>query len=183
MTIVAVVGMAGAGKSEAARIFEKNGFSRVRFGDVTDEEVRRQGLELNEENERRAREQIRKEYGMAAYAMLNLPRIDLAAKQAPVVIDGLYSWEEHTFLKNYYADNFHVVAIWASPKTRHLRLAARAERPLTSEEAAQRDKAEVEKLNKSGPIAVAEFTIPNESSLKNLEREVKQTITALRRAD
>jgi dephospho-CoA kinase len=183
MKVVAVVGMAGAGKSEAARLFEENGFIKIRFGDVTDEEVRKQGLELNEENERRVRELLRERYGMAAYAILNLSRIDLALKKSPVVIDGLYSWEEYTSLKNYYGKNFYVVAVWASPKIRYARLVARAERRLTLEEAAGRDKAEIEKLNKSGPIAIADFTILNESSLKNLEKEVKRTISALKGKD
>ena len=183
MKVVAVVGMTGAGKSEAARLFEENGFIKIRFGDVTDEEVRKQGLELNEENERRVRELLRERYGMAAYAILNLSRIDLALKKSPVVIDGLYSWEEYTSLKNYYGKNFYVVAVWASPKIRYARLVARAERRLTLEEAAGRDKAEIEKLNKSGPIAIADFTILNESSLKNLEKEVKKTISALKGKD
>ena len=183
MRVVAVVGMTGAGKSEAARLFEENGFIKIRFGDVTDEEVRKQGLELNEENERRVRELLRERYGMAAYAILNLSRIDLALKKSPVVIDGLYSWEEYTSLKNYYGKNFYVVAVWASPKIRYARLVARAERRLTLEEAAGRDKAEIEKLNKSGPIAIADFTILNESSLKNLEKEVKKTISALKGKD
>ena len=183
MKVVAVVGMAGAGKSEAARFFEENGFIKIRFGDVTDEEVRKQGLELNEENERRVRELLRERYGMAAYAILNLSRIDLALKKSPVAIDGLYSWEEYTSLKNYYGKNFYVVAVWASPKIRYARLVARAERRLTLEEAAGRDKAEIEKLNKSGPIAIADFTILNESSLKNLEKEVKRTISALKGKD
>ncbi len=39
MKVVAIVGMAGAGKSEVARLFEVSGFIRVRFGDVTDEEI------------------------------------------------------------------------------------------------------------------------------------------------
>jgi dephospho-CoA kinase len=179
MKVVAVVGMAGAGKSEVARLFTENGFIKIRFGDVTDEEVKKRGLKLNEENERRIRELLREEHGMSAYAVLNLSKIDLALKQSAVVIDGLYSWEEYTFLRGYYGSGFCVIAVWASPKTRYARLAARTERPLTGEEAASRDKAEVEKLSKSGPIAMADFTISNESSLKNLEREVKRTISAL----
>jgi len=112
MKVVSIVGMAGSGKSEVARLFQENGYNTVRFGDVTDEEVRKQGLELNEENERRIREQLRKKYGMAAYAILNLSRIELALKQSPVVIDGLYSWEEYTFLKGYFGERFCVVAVW-----------------------------------------------------------------------
>ena len=34
MTVVAIVGMAGSGKSEAARVFEGHGFKNVRFGDI-----------------------------------------------------------------------------------------------------------------------------------------------------
>ena len=183
MKVVAVVGMAGAGKTEVARLFEKEGFTRIRFGDITDEEVRKQGLKLNEENERHVREALRKKYGMEAYAMLNLSRIDLALKQTPVVIDGLYSWEEYAFLQNYYRDSFCVVAVWASPRTRYARLSNRGERPLTEDEAASRDMAEVEGINKSGPIAMADFTILNESTLNDLKREVKKTISVLRRQD
>ncbi len=45
--IVAIVGMTGSGKSEVASIFEKHGYERVRFGDVTDKEVAKRGLPLN----------------------------------------------------------------------------------------------------------------------------------------
>jgi dephospho-CoA kinase len=174
MTVVAIVGMAGAGKSEVARLFEEKGFTRIRFGDVTDEKIKELDIELNEENERQIREQLRQRYGMAAYARLNLPKIDLALKRSPVVIDGLYSWEEYLLLKDYYGEDFSVIAVWASPRTRHNRLSARAVRPLTMEEAASRDRAEIEKLNKSGPIAIADFTILNESSLENLKKEVEK---------
>ena len=183
MKIVAIVGMAGAGKSEVAGLFETNGFIKIRFGDVTDEEIKKRGLKLNEANERRIRELLRKEHGMSAYAVLNLSKIDLALKRSEVVIDGLYSWEEYTFLRSHYGNGFCVIAVWASPKTRYARLAARANRPLTGEEAASRDKAEVEKLAKSGPIAMADFTILNESSLMTLEKEVKRTIFALKGKD
>jgi dephospho-CoA kinase len=178
--VVSIVGMAGSGKSEVAEVFAKNGFKKVRFGDITDEEVRKRGLELNEENERHVRQQLRKEHGMAAYAKLNLPKIDALLKSSDVVVDGLYSWEEYTLLKSRYGDDFHVVAVWASPKTRYNRLSKRAVRPLMVEEAASRDVAEVENTNKGGPIAMADFTIINEASLEDLEKETKKVISALR---
>ena len=183
MEIVAIVGMTGAGKSEVAHLFQESGFKKVRFGDITDKEIKKQGLEFSEENERRIREQLRCSYGMAAYAMLNLSRIDLALKKSPVVVDGLYSWEEYSFLSNYYRERFGVVAVWSSPKLRYARLAKRRERPLSNEEAASRDEAEIMNLNKSGPIAMADFTIQNEANLKDLRREVKRVITALRRSN
>ena len=177
MKVVSIVGMAGAGKSEVARLFQENGFTKIRFGDITDEEVKKRGLELNEENERCIRELLRQEHGMAAYAKLNLPAIDSALGYSDVVIDGLYSWEEYTFLKNYYGESFCIVAVWASPGTRYARLTNRPERRLTLKEAASRDKAEIENSNKGGPIAMADFTIKNEASLEGLREEVKKIIS------
>jgi dephospho-CoA kinase len=178
--VVAIVRMAGSGKSEVARAFEKHGFSRVRFGDVTDEEVKKRGLVLNEDNERRIRELLRKEHGMAAYAELNLPRIDSALKNSSVVVDGLYSWEEYILLKDRYGDDFAVVAVWASPETRYARLSNRSVRPLTPAEAAGRDRTEIENTNKGGPIALADYTIINESSLPDLEKQANKLLASLK---
>jgi len=180
MQVVSIVGMPGAGKSEVARVFEKHGFKKVRFGDITEEQIKNRKLELNEENERYVRQQLRKEHGMAVYAELNLPRIDSSLKSSDVVVDGLYSWEEYTLLKQRYGARFSAVAVWASALTRHKRLANRAERPLTLEEEASRDNAEIENSNKAAPIAMADFAIINEASLEELERETQRVLSALK---
>jgi len=178
--VVAIVGMAGAGKSEVARLFEEHGFKKVRFGDTTDEELKKRGLEPNEESERYVRQLLRREHGMAAYAKLNLPRIDSSLKSSNVAVDGLYSWEEYILLKEYYGEKFTTVAVWAPPATRHGRLAHRAERALTVEEADSRDKSEIENINKGGPIAMADFTIVNEASLEELEKETERVLYGLK---
>jgi len=180
MNVVSIVGMAGSGKSEVAKVFEKAGFKRVRFGDITDEEVSKRGLELNEENERLVREQLRVEHGMAAYARLNLPRIDAALESSDVVVDGLYSWEEYLLLKDWYGDRFNMVAVWSSPATRYRRLGNRVKRPLTVEEAVSRDISEIENSNKGGPIAVADYTIINESSIEELREDARRVLSVLK---
>ncbi len=180
MKVVSIVGMAGSGKSEVAKLFQLNGFAKIRFGDVTDKEIKERGLELNEENERYIRELLRQEQGMAAYAKLNLPVIDSARKDRDVVIDGLYSWEEYVFLKGYYGEDFYIVVVWASPKTRYARLTARPDRCLTLEEAASRDRAEIENINKGGPIAMADFTIVNETSLEGFRKAAEKIVSRLR---
>jgi len=177
--VVAIVGMAGSGKSEAARVFEDNGFIRVRFGDATDEQMKQRNLVRNEANERYCRELLRKEMGMAAYAILNRPRIDAALEKANVVADGLYSWEEYLHFKSSYRGKFFVVAICASPQTRYGRLKNRQIRPLTLEEAASRDRSEIENLNKGGPIAMADFTLLNESTLEDLLSQTQILIDKL----
>jgi len=185
MKVVSIVGMTGAGKSEVSGVFEEHGFIRIRFGDVTDEEIRKRGLEPSEENERFIRELLRQEHGSAAYAKLNLPRIEQALNPSQgegqdVVIDGLYSWEEYIYLKACYGEDLYLVAVWSSPKTRYARLTGRLSRRLTLEEAISRDRAEIENIAKGGPIAMADFTIINQSSLDNLKREAKRIIFTLR---
>jgi dephospho-CoA kinase len=180
MKVIAIVGMTGAGKSEVARVFEEHGFKKVRFGDITDEELNNRGLEPNEENERRIRGELRKRYGMAAYAKLSLPRVDTSLKSSNVVIDGLYSWEEYTLLRERYGERLRVLAVWSSPAIRHARLGHRAERPLALEEAASRDRSEIESINKGGPIAMADFTIINEGSPEELRRETERILSALK---
>lgn len=178
--MVAIVGMAGAGKSQVTRVFQRHGFTAVRFGDVTDRELAKEGLKPNEENERYVRQRLREQHGMAAYARLNLPRIDGALRSSDVVLDGLYSWEEYTLLKDHYGEQFSTVAVWASPATRYRRLSRRAERALTPEEAAGRDIAEIERSSKGGPIAMADFVIDNEGALGETEKQTECLIAALR---
>jgi dephospho-CoA kinase len=180
MKVVSIVGMTGSGKSEVAAVFHDNGYTPVRFGDITDEAVQNRGLELNEVNERAVREELRNEHGMAAYAILSIPRIDAALKSSDVVIDGLYSWEEYIYLKQRYGKDFIVIAVCSSPQTRYARLADREIRPLTAEEAAGRDRAEIENLDKGGPIAMADFTIINESSFDDMKKQVERIIDGLR---
>ena len=180
MKVISIVGMPGSGKSEVAGCFEESGFVRIRFGDITDGEVKKRGLELNEQNERSVRESLRQEHGMAAYAKLNLPGIDAALKHSNVVVDGLYSWEEYTLLKDHYGKGFSMVAVWTSPETRYQRLASRGHRPLTREEAASRDWSEIENMNKGGPIAMSDFTIINESSVEQLRQEAERIISILK---
>jgi dephospho-CoA kinase len=141
--------------------------------------VKKRGLPLNEANERTVREQLRQEYGMAAYAKLNLPRIDESLQKSNVIVDGLYSWEEFILLKGYYGDKLILIAIYSSPKTRAARLAGRKIRPLTNKEASDRDKSEIENINKGGPIALADYTIINESTLQELIGQTQRIIERL----
>jgi len=179
--IIALVGMTGSGKSTVAEILKrKYGFPVVRFGDVTDDILRQRGLEQNEKNERMIREELRKKYGMEAYAKLSKPRMDEALKErGVVVVDGLYSWEEYLYLKGEYGDELILIHVFASPKTRYKRVSERDVRPLTEEEARERDRSEIENLHKGGPIAMADFVLINEGSLEELEKGLEDILQKL----
>ena len=171
--IIAVVGMAGAGKSVISKALQDMGFPVIRFGDATHRYLKEKNLPENEKNERTAREELRKKHGMAAYAILNKPYLDKALEKGGVVIDGLYSWEEYTWMKQQYGEDIVVLAVYVSPKTRTERLKTREVRPLTPEERESRDESEIENLNKGGPIAIADYTIINEGPVSKLKAEVQ----------
>jgi len=180
VNVVALVGMPGSGKSEVARVFKKHGYATVRFGDITDEEVKKRGLKLDEGNEKLVREGLREKHGMAAYAILNLHRIEAALEKFDVVIDGLYSWEEYKYLKDRLGSRLHIVAVWSPPEIRYKRLRTRAVRPLSMVQARERDYAEVENVNKGGPIAMADYTITNNDTLESLVGQADNIIREMK---
>jgi len=60
--LIAIVGLAGAGKTEVSRFFELAGFVKIRFGDLTQEYLQQNNLEVNEHNEKNAREFLRRKH-------------------------------------------------------------------------------------------------------------------------
>lgn len=171
--IVAVVGMCGSGKSIASEYYEKRGYQKVYFGGVTLEKLKEENLEDTPVNEKMMRERIRKEYGMAAYAILSLPKIEELVKTSNVVIDGLYSWDELVVLKEKFP-NLDVLCIVVNKKIRYNRLAIRDIRPLTNEEAKNRDITEIEALAKGGPISYADYYILNNGNNDEYYRQLDE---------
>ena len=170
--IIAVVGMCGSGKSVVCDAIEQRGYTQIHFGGITINEVKKRGLAVNEENEKKIREEFRKKHGMAAYSILSLPKIKEALKKGNVLIDGLYSWSEYKLLKREFGGKLIVVAVHASPKMRAARLAKRTIRPLSPEEVAGRDAAEIEHLEKGGPIAMADVVFTNEGNKQELLAQI-----------
>lgn len=185
--ILCIVGMVGAGKTTVADEFAKQGFAYLRFGQITIDKIKERGLEINEENERKIREGLRKEYGMGVYATLNIPKIDELLEKSNVVVDGLYSWSEYKILKERYGDLMYVVAVYAPPKLRYERLKNRnikddpnqRFRTLSEEEAKSRDFADIENIEKGGPIAIADFTILNTGTIDELKEKVNEILLSM----
>ena len=172
--------MAGAGKSEACSYLASKGCPVLRFGDETDRGVKLQGLTLNEENERIYRENLRKELGMAAYAIKIAPRIRQlsTSKVESIILDGLYSWEEYLYLQPKFPQ-LKLLAIYTRPEVRYQRLAVREVRRLTPEQARARDIAEIEQIHKAGPIAIADFLIDNNGDLDSLHAQLDAVLFSL----
>jgi dephospho-CoA kinase len=186
--LVCIVGLTGSGKSVVSDYLVARGYGFVRFGQLTLDIVKEKGLAPTEENERKIREDLRKEHGMGAYATLNIPKFDALLQKGNVVGDGLYSWSEYKILKEKYGENLFVIAVYAPPQLRYNRLVNRTltaqdtamrNRPATFESAKARDYAEIEKIEKGGPIAMADFTLVNTSSVEDLISQLGKAIKVI----
>jgi len=177
--IIALVGMAGAGKSTCCQYLKDKGYPVLRFGDQTDLGLKKLHLPLTPKNEKHYREQLRRQLGLAAYAIKLAPRLTAALKQSTtVILDGLYSWEEYLYLQKKFKKIF-LLCLYAQSSVRYARLAKRKIRPLTVNQARQRDIAELENLNKGGPIALADFLIDNNCQTKVLFNKLDTIITLI----
>lgn len=186
--LICIVGMAGSGKSIVSDELKKRSFAYLRFGQIVLDELKKRGLEVNEANEKIVREKIRQEYGMSAFAVLNIPKIDDLLKKSNVVADGLYSWSEYKILKEKYGETMTVLAVYSPPQLRYERLADRKAkndsaqrfRPLSKEEAEARDFSEIENIEKGGPIAMADFTLNNVGALQNIKENLDNILAEIK---
>ncbi|MEO8691408.1 MAG: AAA family ATPase [Candidatus Saccharimonas sp.] len=172
--VIAFVGLAGSGKSESVEYITKKGVPKVYFGGVVLDAMTEAGLEHTQENEKPFREELRAREGNDFVAKRIITQINdlIGAGQRRIVIDGLYTWTEYRTLKSEYPGELIVIAIVAPKRLRHRRLTTRPIRPLTVAEASKRDWAEIEYLEKGGPIAIADHFIINNSDIDELHGHI-----------
>ena len=168
---VAVVGMCGSGKSVLCSYFTKMGWDSVYFGGVAVSQLKKNGTPVNEANERAIRERLRQELGMGAFAVILKDEILDKLTRGNVVLDGLYSWSEYVILKELLGDNLVVLAVVTNSSIRKQRLKDRPVRPLTAEMVDSRDVAELENLEKGGPIAKADYYVLNNGTEQQLKAQ------------
>lgn len=176
--IVAFVGLSGAGKSSAVDYLTEKNFPKVYFGGVVLDAMDDAGLEHTAENERIFRENLRVREGKDFVVNRIVSQINglIDAGQKRIVADGLYTWTEYKIMKRTYGRNLHVVAVVAPKHLRHRRLNKRPIRPLTDAEANERDWAEIENLEKGGPIAIADYFLHNTHDLAYLHTQIDDVL-------
>ncbi len=174
--IIAIVGMAGSGKSVASSYLEKKGYERIHFGNIIIDKLREKNMEVNPKNEKMVREKLRKEQGMGVLAELLLPVIREKLKTKDIVLDSLYSWEEFLILQKEYSKNMKLIGILADKEKRYERMKTREYRPFTYQEAKERDISEIENLAKGGVIAFADYYIYNSGNLDDYYQRLDEII-------
>ena len=172
--IIALVGLAGSGKSSAVEYLTEKGFPKIYFGGVIYKAMDEAGIEKTWDNQQQFREEIRRREGKDFVIKRVIKNIHdlINAGQNKIVLDGLYTWSEYKFLKHEFPGQVVVIAIVTPKYLRYQRMAKRIERPMQPHEVDQRDWSEIENLEKGGPIAIADYFIINDGSLEQLHQKI-----------
>lgn len=177
--IIAFVGLAGSGKSSAVEYMTEKGFPKIYFGGIIYKAMAEAGIEVTWESQAKFREEIRQKEGkdFVVRRAVKEARDLIAAGQHRIVLDGLYTWSEYKILKHEFPGEMTVIAIVTPKHLRKQRMAKRPERPMTAQEVDERDWAEIENLEKGGPIAIADHFIINDGNIDNLHRQLDSTLS------
>jgi len=176
--IIAFVGLTGSGKSTAVEYLTQKGYPKVYFGGIVLDEVTKRGLELTQENEQPIREELREKEGKDFVVKRIVEQLHhlIGAGQHRIVADGLYTWTEYKTLKHEFPGELTVVAVVSPKHLRKQRMAKRPIRPLTSTEVDQRDWAEIENIEKGGPIAIADYYLMNDRDVNHLHTQIDDVL-------
>ena len=172
--IIALVGLAGSGKSSAVEYLTEKGFPKIYFGGVIYKAMDEAGIEKTWDNQQQFREEIRRREGKDFVIKRVIKNIHdlINAGQNKIVLDGLCTWSEYKLLKHEFPGQVVVIAIVTPKYLRYQRMAKRIERPMQPHEVDQRDWSEIENLEKGGPIAIADYFIINDGSLEQLHQKI-----------
>jgi len=125
--VYGLTGLPGSGKSELGRVLKDHGHPLIRMGDMVWDHVRELGLELTSMNVGRIAHERREREGPDIWARVTARSIHDLTKDDPqnlVFIDGVRSIQEADHFRET-LENFRIVAVHTSPKTRYDRIMAR----------------------------------------------------------
>ncbi|MBR0403386.1 AAA family ATPase [Candidatus Saccharibacteria bacterium] len=178
--LLAIVGMSGSGKSVAVDYLTEKGYPKVYFGGMIYKEMKRRGVERTPdgESEKHFREMIRETEGKDWVVRQVIEEANdlIEAGQKRIVLDGVYSWTEYKILKHEYPGEVTFVAVVVPKALRHKRVAQRPDRPFNTEEIQERDRSEIENLEKGGPIAMADYYILNDGSVEDMHEQLDKIL-------
>lgn len=179
--LIAIVGMSGSGKSIATDYLEEKGWTKLYFGGITYKLMEEANIKRTEDgkSEKKFREELRKKYGRECYAKFLENDIRNSLEKGNVVLDGLYSWYEYTYLINKFP-NLKLVCIIADKNKRYDRVSVRVDRPFKREDIIYRDISEIENLAKGGPIAYADYFILNNTTKEDYINRLDEIISDIK---
>ncbi|MBQ3470669.1 AAA family ATPase [Candidatus Saccharibacteria bacterium] len=178
--ILAIVGMSGSGKSVVVDALTEKGYPKVYFGGMIYKEMEKRGIKRTEdgESEKKFREEIREKEGKdwVVNQVIAETKDLISAGQKRIILDGVYSWTEYKILKHEFPTNLTFVAIVVDKKLRYARVAKRPDRAFDTQAIRERDRSEIENLEKGGPIAAADHYILNNGSIDEIKTRLDEIL-------
>jgi len=178
--MLAIVGMSGSGKSVAVDYLTEKGYPKIYFGGMIYKEMEKRGIERTEdgESEKKFREEIREKEGKdwVVRQVIAEAKDLIAAGQKRIILDGVYSWTEYKTLKHEFPGCITFLAIVVDRKIRYERISKRADRAFDAQAVRERDRSEIENLEKGGPIAGADYYILNNGSISELYQGIDKVL-------
>lgn len=162
--ILAIVGLPGSGKTEAANYFKGKGLPIISLGKIINDYISQHNLKHTIENHKKIALDMREKYGKAAMIILNETKINEAFKKNNiVVIEGMRSFEEYLYLKKKFPQKkVFLLGIYADKEIRWERIKSRGSRSNLKGE--ERDLHELINLNMGSTIAFCDYLIKNNFS-------------------
>ncbi len=178
--IIAIVGMSGSGKSVVVDYLTGKGYPKVYFGGMIYKEMEKRGIERSEdgETEKKFREEIRRDEGAdwVVRQVIAETKDLIAAGQKRIVLDGVYSWTEYRILQHEFPGCMTFVGVVVDKKLRYKRVATRPGRAFDENAIRERDRSEIENLEKGGPIAAADYYLLNNGSVEELQGDLDKIL-------
>ena len=178
--ILAIVGMSGSGKSVAVDHLTSKGYPKVYFGGMVYKEMEKRGIERTEdgESEKKFREEIREKEGKdwVVRQVIAETKDLIAAGQKRIILDGVYSWTEYKALKKEFPKCLTFIAVVVNKKLRYDRVAKRPVRPFDATAIRERDRSEIENLEKGGPIVAADYYILNNGTIEEAQESLDKIL-------
>jgi cytidylate kinase len=180
--LIAVSGLAGAGKTTAIDFLEGAGFGRrVYVGQFVLDAVAERGLALGPDNEKEVRSDIRKLHGPAAFAQLAAPTVEqILSSSSNVLLDSILGEEELKYYQSRCDPDLELIFISASFDVRASRLAHRPGRSFAADDLRKRDDYENRVLGLSRVSASAHTQLVNHDSLDKFSQDLQAICASMK---
>ncbi|MDR1820455.1 MAG: AAA family ATPase [Methanobrevibacter sp.] len=170
MKVIGVCGLPGSGKSFIHQIAKKYNSIIYNMGDVVREEALKRNISIGD-----MAVQLRKEEGNKVVAKLIVKKIITNENRNKLfIIEGIRSLSEVNYIKQQFND-FKLLSIFASPKTRFKRLKTR-NRDDDSDDFNKFKKRDERELNFgiANVIAYSDYLIINENGLEEYKKKLEK---------
>lgn len=172
--VIGLCGSIGSGKGAVSEyLIKKYNYEHITVGDVVRAAVKKKGLEITRDNTDKLGSEARKKYGLD-YWLKQVVETIKNNNWEKVIVDGVRTPNDDKVLKESFKENYILLKVDANPLIRFERLKSRARPgfPKTMDEFKKHEARQIELFKVDVTFNLANATILNEGTLKELNKNV-----------